>query len=295
LLLVIAGGLLFFKRLSKKTAKAPSQDADKWFANSDSPDRPQSSRRFSMPKVVKRILKITGILAGVLILALVGMFLRLNAEMSGFTPMETGKVVDDVSVIKDGFSNFFIIRNGAQYIVIDCGSDMRTAVQELKVLRINPDDVTAVFLTHTDSDHTGALGLFGKAKLYMSKEEEQMIDGRKSKYLLLIKTNTALPRNDYILLDDRQSVQVGDMKVEGFLAPGHTCGTMAYLVNDRYLFTGDILSLKAGRIAPIPSFFDLDHVQAAQSMDIIRNIQRAEYILTAHWGYTNDYKKAISN
>jgi len=69
---------------------------------------------------------------------------------------------------------------------------------------------------------------------------------------------------------------------------------MAYLVNDKYLFTGDILSLKEGKIAPIPSFFNMDTPQAIASMEIIRHIPTAQYIFTAHWGYTNDYKTAIT-
>jgi glyoxylase-like metal-dependent hydrolase (beta-lactamase superfamily II) len=69
---------------------------------------------------------------------------------------------------------------------------------------------------------------------------------------------------------------------------------MAYLVNDKYLFTGDILSLKEGRIAPIPAIVNMDNSQAIKSMDIIRHIPAAEYIFTAHWGYTDDYKTAVN-
>jgi len=158
------------------------------------------------------------------------------------------------------------------------------------VLGINPDDVTAVFLTHTDGDHVGALKLFDKAKLYMSKEEEQMISGKKSKFLWF---GNSIPRTDYILLEDREIIRVGNLKIEGILVPGHTSGTMAYLINDKYLFTGDILSLQDGKIAPIPAFFDMDNAQAIESMEIIRHIFTAEYILTAHWGYTDDYKTAV--
>ena len=246
-----------------------------------------------MNKTMKRILIIAGVIAGVIVLVFGITFLKLNFEMSGFSVMETGKIVDNVSTVKDDFANMFIIQDNAQYIVIDCGTNPATTAQQLENLGIISNDVSAVFLTHTDSDHTGALGLFDKAKVYLSKEEEQMIDGRKSKFLWLIKTSLGIPRNDYILLEDREVVQVGNLKVEGILAPGHTSGMMAYLVNDKYLFTGDILSLKDGKIAPIPPFFDMDNAQAIKSMEIIRQIPGAEYIFTAHWGYTCDYKTAV--
>ena len=243
-----------------------------------------------MKKIFKKILIITGISIGILALAYGGLFLKMKSELSEFAPLETGRVVDDISVVKDDFANIFIIKDGAQYIVIDCAISQATVAEQMKKLRINPDEVTAVFLTHTDGDHVGALGLFGKAKLYMSKEEEQMINGKKAKLLWF---GNAIPRTDYILLADRQTVRIGNLTIEGILAPGHTGGMMAFLINDRYLFTGDILSLKDGKIAPIPSFFNMDTPQAIASMEIIRHIPTAEYIFTSHWGFTDDYQSAI--
>jgi len=244
-----------------------------------------------MNKILKRTLIITGITIGILALAYGGLYLKLKSEMSGFTPMETGKVIDDIFVVKDDFANIFIIQDSAQYIVIDCATDPSIVAEQMKKLGINPNEVAAVFLTHTDGDHAGALSLFDKAKLYMSKEEEQMINGTKSKFLWF---SNSISRTDYTLLEDREIVQIGNLKIEGILVPGHTSGMMAYLVNDKYLFTGDILSLKEGKIAPIPAFFDMDHAQAVESMDIIRHIPAAEYIFTAHWGYTDDYKTAVA-
>jgi glyoxylase-like metal-dependent hydrolase (beta-lactamase superfamily II) len=243
-----------------------------------------------MNKFLKRVLIITGIIVGVLVLAFGWMFLKMKSELSGFAPLETGRVVDDIFVVKDDFANVFIFQDSAQYIVIDCGTQQATVAEQMKKLDINPDEIAAVFLTHTDGDHVGALGLFDKAKLYMSKEEEQMINGKKSKFLWF---GNSIPRTDYTLLEDRQTVRIGSLKVEGILTPGHTSGMMAYLINNRYLFTGDILSLKDGKIAPIPAFFDMDTEQAAKSREIIRHIPATEYIFTAHWGYTDDYKTAV--
>ena len=244
-----------------------------------------------MKKILKRILIITGVIIGVLVLAYGGLFLKIKSLTSAFTPLETGSVVDDVFVVQtDEYCNMFFIRDGAQYVVIDCAKTQATVEKEMQKLGINPGDVSAVLLTHTDGDHVGALGLFDRAKLYMSKEEEQMINGTKSKFLWF---GNSISRTDYTLLEDRQKIQIGNLTIEGILVPGHTGGMMAYLVNDKYLFTGDILSLKDGRIAPIPAFFDMDHAQAVESMDMIRHIPSTEYIFTAHWGYTDDYPAAV--
>ncbi|MDR2971591.1 MAG: MBL fold metallo-hydrolase [Bacteroidales bacterium] len=245
-----------------------------------------------MNKILKRILIIIAIIIGILVLVFVGFFLKLKSEMSGFTPMETGKITDDIFVVKDDFANVFIIQDSTQYIVIDCATDKANVAKQMEKLGIDPDKVTTVFLTHTDTDHVGALGLFDKAKLYMSKEEVQMINGKKSKFLWF---GNSISRADYILLEDRQTIQIGNLKIESILAPGHTSGMTAYLINDKYLFTGDIASLKEGKIAPIPAFFNMDNDQAIKSMDIIRYIPAAEYIFTAHWGYSDDYKTAVTN
>ena len=244
-----------------------------------------------MNKILKRVLIITVIIIGVSALVYGGLFLKMKSELSGFAPLETGVITDDIYVVKDNFANLFIIKDNAQYVVIDCATSQAIVAEQLKKLGINPNEASAVFLTHTDGDHVGALGLFGKAKLYMSKEEEQMINGKKSKFLWF---GNSISRTDYTLLADRQTVRIGNLTIEGILAPGHTSGMMAYLVNDKYLFTGDILSLKEGKIAPIPSFFNMDTPQAIASMEIIRHIPTAQYIFTAHWGYTNDYKTAIT-
>ena len=243
-----------------------------------------------MKKILKILAMTLGVIVGILALAWGGMFQTGKFAMSEFAPMETGYVVDNIFVVKDDFANLFIIKDSTQYIVIDCGINPETIGEQMKRLGISPNEVVTVLLTHTDGDHTGGLSLFSKAHLYMSKKEVRMINGEKAKFLWF---GNSLPRNDYILLEDRQIVRSGNVKIEGILVPGHTSGTMAYLINDKYLFSGDIVSLKDGKIAPIPSIFNMDTKQAIKSMEIIRHIPAAAYLFTSHWGYTDDYHTAV--
>ena len=243
-----------------------------------------------MKKFFKRVLITIGVIVAVFVLALGGFFLKQKSVTKDFAPMETGHIVDNIFVLKDDFANVFIIQDSTHYVVIDCANSPATVAEQMEKLGINPNNVVAVFLTHTDGDHVGALSLFEKAKLYMSKEEEKMINGTKSRFLWF---GNYLPRTDYILLEDREVVQIGNLKFEAFLVPGHTCGTTAYLVNDKYLFTGDIASLKNGKIAPFPALANMDTEQAVKSQEIIRCIPTAEFIFTAHCGYTDDYQTAV--
>lgn len=136
-----------------------------------------------MKKIIKRILIVIGIIIAVLVLGFVGMMWKMNSEMKGFAPVETGQVVDNIFVVKDDFANLFIIQDSTQYIVIDCANSPEIVAEQMQKLGIDPNQVAAVLLTHTDSDHTGALSLFDEAKLFLSKEEEKMLDGTKSRFL----------------------------------------------------------------------------------------------------------------
>ncbi|MDR2937960.1 MAG: MBL fold metallo-hydrolase [Prevotellaceae bacterium] len=243
-----------------------------------------------MKKILKTSLITVGVVVGVPVLAFVGMFLKMNSEFSEFTPLETGKITENIFVVKDNIANVFIVKDSAQYVVIDCGMNPENIAEQMKTLGVNPSDVTAVLLTHSDSDHAGGLSLFKNAKLYMAKEEVKMLNGERAKFLWF---GNAISRSDYTLVEDREKIQIGNLTFEGILAPGHTSGMTAFLLNDEYLFSGDIASLKNGKLAPIPAFFDMDTEQAVKSIDIIRQLPTAKYIITGHWGYTNDYQAAV--
>jgi hydroxyacylglutathione hydrolase len=160
----------------------------------------------------------------------------------------------------------------------------------LSKLKICPEDVVAILLTHTDNDHIKALGLFPKASIYLSMQEEQMINGKTTRFAFF--KNSALEK-PYILLEDNQVLALLNLKIQGILVPGHTPGSMCYLVNDKYLFTGDALGLKDGKICGFNAFFNMDTKSALQSMKKLTNLTSTEYIFTAHHGYTNNHKNAV--
>jgi len=119
-----------------------------------------------------------------------------------------------------------------------------------------------------------------------------MLTGKKQK---IPGYSNSISRKDYTLLEDKQTLNIGNVKIFGILTEGHTSGSMCYQVNEKYLFTGDILSLKNGKISTSVKFFDLDHDMANKAISKITNIPNVEYILTAHFGITNDYKNAVKD
>jgi hydroxyacylglutathione hydrolase len=243
-------------------------------------------------KTFKKVLIAIGIVIVIIALGALGLYLKLRSELKTMTQVETGKITNDVYAIKDSFVNMFIVQDSNQYVAIDAGNDEETVAAELKKLSIDPEKVVAVLLTHTDGDHVGALKLFKNAKVYFSRPEEQMINGQKSKFLWF---GNSISTKEYTLLDDQQILNIGNLKIQGILIPGHTSGSMCFLVNDKYLFTGDAISLNAGKVGKANKFFSMDPETANKSIVKITKLPDAQYIFTAHWGYTNDYKNAVKD
>ena len=244
-------------------------------------------------KKTKKIVLI-GIGTLILVCLIIGgsFFYKFNSETKKMHPVATGEIVDNIYAIKDEFVNMYVIKDSNQYVVIDAGKDIDVVATELKKLNINPDMVIAVLLTHTDMDHVAGIPLFKNAKIYFSKQEEMMLTGEKQK---IPGVSNSISRKDYILLEDKQILKIGNENSFSILTEGHTTGSMCYQVNDKYLFTGDILSLVDGKLGPSVKFFDLNHEMATKSISKITKLPNVEYIFTAHFGYTNNYKSAVKD
>jgi hydroxyacylglutathione hydrolase len=243
---------------------------------------------------MKKTLKI-GILALSFLAVLVIIFfawygIKAKSEIKKMSPADTGQLTESVFTIKDTFVNLYLVKSGDNYVAIDAGTSVEGVKEGLSKLNISPDNIVAVFLTHTDSDHVKGLALFTRATIFLSKVEEKMITGEISRFFLF--KNSILGRPYNVILD-HQILNLLNLKVQGILVPGHTPGSMCYLVNDKYLFTGDALSLKGGIIAGFNEFFNMDTKTALQSMVNIANLPEAEYIFTAHYGFTDDYEDAV--
>lgn len=243
-----------------------------------------------MNKTIKWIL--IGLAAVIVVLALFmgGLYFKMKTELKRMNTVETKEVVHDVFAVKDSFVNMFLVRDSDNYVAVDAGNDIKVITAELRKLNISPEKVTAVVLTHGDGDHTAALPLFKNAKVYLARQEEQMINGKTAK---MLNFHNKLSTSNYTLLDDQQTLTVGKITIKGILTPGHTPGSMSYLINDKYLFVGDAFGLKAGKIDKPNQTFSMDMKTAIQSFDKIINLPQAEYVFTAHTGYSNDYKNAI--
>lgn len=84
--------------------------------------------------------------------------------------------------------------------------------------------ITKVIDTHQHADHVSAakeLSKIANAKLYFSGGEDYKIE--------------------HTAVNDGDKIQIGDKELKVIHTPGHTAGSMTYIVDEKYVFSGDIL------------------------------------------------------
>lgn len=251
-----------------------------------------NENHFTMQKPIKRTLWGVGSLVALVFIFIAWYGINAKSEVKKMNPTATGQLTDSIYSIKDAFVNMYLIKSGDRYIAIDAGNSLAGIKAGLVKLAIDPDNVVAILLTHTDGDHVNGLSLFPKATIYLSKQEEQMINGKKSRFAFF---HNSLSGRAYTTIEDNQTLTILSFSIRGILAPGHSPGSMCYLVNDKYLFTGDAQGLKNGKIDRFSRFFNMDSETAAKSMERLTDFPNAQYIFTAHHGFSREYKYAVSN
>jgi hydroxyacylglutathione hydrolase len=241
---------------------------------------------------MKRVLIISGVLLGLLVLGVAYNIFSFRSAMRGMETIDSGPIEKGVFAVKSNISNLFIVASGTEAICIDAGADLNQTREELKKLKIAPESIRAVFLTHSDGDHVGAIELFSNATIYISADEEQMINGNTvRKYIFKNK----VPFTEYQLLGDGEHVRIGDICVQAIATPGHTTGSMSYRVNDEILFTGDTLGLKDGKVTLSPSFFNMDEESEKLSIQKIAQLEGVKLVCTSHYGTNRDFKSAFED
>jgi glyoxylase-like metal-dependent hydrolase (beta-lactamase superfamily II) len=207
----------------------------------------------------------------------------------GLDPIQTGRITDRLYVVNTDTVDFYMYRDEGHIICFDAGYRPLVIRRELRRLDIDPDVVTHVFLSHADIDHSAGLRVFRNAAVFMSADEEQMIRGART-----IRNAVRSPRirRAYQMLRDDDVVSVGSIRVRAIATPGHTPGSMAYLVDDTYLFLGDTCKLKDGQ-AYAGKHYTMDYETQKESIRKLAKLQNIGWVFTAHSGYTRDFAKAF--
>ncbi len=244
-----------------------------------------------MNKTLKKVLIGAGASVGLIMLLMLVYLLVVKIELNKMSALDTGEIKKGIYAINDDFVNMYLIESNGKYIAIDAGNKIEHIEQELKNINVERQNVIAVFLTHSDYDHVSTTKLFKNAKIFLPRAEEQMVNGQTNRFAMF---GNSLDF-EYQLVDDNQIVTIFDQNILCILTPGHTPGSMSYLVDNKYLFTGDSMSLKDGVADQFNELFNMDSVTQQISLKKLAALKGVQNIFTAHYGASDNHSEAFDN
>ena len=223
-----------------------------------------------------------------------------------FQPLNTGWIDGHVACVREWVANIFFYRKDGTTIMMDAGYNYDRLAEKMAWLGIAPESIRHILITHQNTDHVGAVeedspGLFRRARLYVGETENRYLTGevrRKVIYHLYKLPQVTIP-NEKTLVRDGEVLDIGGIRVECFLVPGHTWGHMVYLVENKYLFTGDTLWLGADGGYSFISSLAEDNRLAVRSLAALearlKDRGLEPIFLTGHTGWTDDFAFAFAH
>ena len=223
-----------------------------------------------------------------------------------FKPLNTGRIDEHVSCIREWVANIFFYTKNGTTIMIDAGYNYDRLKEKLGWLDIDPASIRHILITHQDTDHVGALetdsdNLFRDAVIYLSEIENRYLTGEVRRKVMfgLYKLPMVKTDNRKELLEDGRILDINGIKIEAILCPGHTWGHMVYLIDDAYLFTGDTIWFGADGGYSFINALAEDNELAKQSLANLEKTLRsrglAPKIITGHTGWTDDLDFAFAH
>ena len=223
-----------------------------------------------------------------------------------FKPLNTGRIDENVACVREWVANIFFYCKGNTTIMIDAGYNYDRLEEKMNRLGIDPKSILHILITHQDTDHVGAVeidspGLFKKAKLYIGEIENRYLTGEVRRKVIyhLYKLPQVTIKNEKVLLSDGEIIDIDGIKIECFLVPGHTWGHMVYLIDDKYLFTGDTIWFGADGGYSFISALAEDNNLAVKSLATLEKKLRERNLhpmfITGHTGWTDNIDFAFAH
>jgi len=218
-------------------------------------------------------------------------------------PINNEKIGENIYAMRDKDVNAFLYKKDNVTIAIDCGyKNCENITKAMDYFKINQNDVLHLFITHLDLDHAGGIDkrckrVFKNAKIYLGKTEFKYAENklyRKKIGFIKLKSPIKLP-DSCTVLEDMQTIYIGKIKIQAILISGHTLGHLCYLVDEKYLFTGDSIILVYGKGYCFYDLWNIDSQLNMQSIEKLKMLQNIKFVITSHSGYTENIGNAFLN
>lgn len=172
-----------------------------------------------------------------------------GARRLGIAPPHGGSLADhpEVTRVLSGHSSAYIVPIGeGDVALIDAGmeEDAGNLRATLEQLNLGASAVKAIFVTHGHIDHVAGLSAFPDATIYAHQTLVPYLTGKDHGEALIGRLSGRLPVDNQVpaeaitTVTDDQTITVGDTTARVFATPGHTDGSLSYLING-VLYIGD--------------------------------------------------------
>ncbi|HIW25804.1 MAG TPA: MBL fold metallo-hydrolase [Firmicutes bacterium] len=188
-------------------------------------------------------------------------------------------MIKDIKMITGGMceTNSYIIsdENGVCVIVDPEGrADVYTRYIESNALK--PE---AILLTHAHFDHIGAMEPLRKeysVKVYAGEREKAVLNDPRINLTSMIGQGRSFEADVY--LSDGEEFTIGSMTFKTVYTPGHTCGSVVYLI-DRVMIAGDTLFMGSCGRTDFPTG---DWGKMNESLQMLKNLDGDYRVLSGH-------------
>ena len=220
------------------------------------------------------------------------MYKKIKGDFMLFKTIPTLLISPNLYSVCTKYVNFYIYKDDKFAICFDTGFGISKVEKELQKIQISPEEITHIFLTHSDRDHVEGIKLFSKAKVYVSKLEVPLMNGEIKRSPL---TKNPKLECDYVELSDEEIITIGSLKIKAISTPGHTIGSMSYLLNDNILFAGDAFVLKKDKAIAGSKFLSMNRKIQNESIMKLSKLENISLVCTCHTGISKNFDSIMKD
>lgn len=106
-------------------------------------------------------------------------------------------------------------------LLVDCGLNLKTLLERLALVGVNPEQIDAVFITHEHSDHIGSASQFARrfnTPLWMSQGTHDACFPAETDSLFEPRKKVA-PGDLFRCAQDAQTIDLGELQITPFTVP----------------------------------------------------------------------------
>ncbi len=188
-------------------------------------------------------------------------------------------MIKDIKTFIGGMceTNSYIIwdENGA-CVIVDPEGRAESYIRFIKENGLKPE---AILLTHAHFDHIGAMEPLKKEygiKVYAGEKEKQVLNDPSINLTGMIGAQKSYDADVY--LKDGEEFTIGTMTFKTIFTPGHTCGSVCYLVDD-VMVAGDTLFMGSCGRTDFPTG---DWGKMNESLQLLKNLKGDYRVLSGH-------------